>query len=758
MSMIGNRVVRKEDPQLLTSGGLFVDDLGPSDALHLTFVRSTVAHAMLTDVDVDEARSMPGVVAVHTAASLGLAPLPPANPMLNQEMLRSWLASERVRYVGEPIVAILTETAAQGVDAAETVIVDYDDLDTVVTLTDSGRQETLLFPEHGSNTAFAIPSMAEGDIFDGCDVVVDLTFMNPRLTAAPIEPRAAVAVWSEADAEPTLTQWSSTQFPHRTRDALAAGMQLEMDDVRVITPDVGGGFGAKNGAYVEDLLVALLAKIEGRPVRWVETRSESLVGLSHARSVETRVKLGGSRDGDLQAFSCHMVQDAGAYPLIGALLPFISKPMATGNYNIPKVDFSAESLVTNTVPVGAYRGAGRPEATIAIERIVDVFAAEISMDPAELRRKNFWAPDDFPLTTPTGANMDSGRYETALDLVMEASDYPGLRAEQQRRLADPTAPLLGLGWCAYVEIANPMGAGEYGSIQVRPDGTAVVLTGSSAHGQGHHTTFAQLASQVTGIDIDLIEVRHGDTAEVSRGGGTGGSRSLQTGGVAVYNASEALVEEGKTIAATMLEAAPEDIVFDADGASFAVAGTPARSLGWGEIASHVEADGERAVFIAEVDFQPPAATFPFGVHLSIVEVDRDTGQVTPITHFACDDAGTIVNPTIVEGQVHGGLAGGIGHALMETYEYDDWGNPLTANFMDYALPAATEFPNFERLALETPTDRNPIGAKGIGESGTIGATPAVQNAVIDALSHLGVRHIEIPTTPRRVWVALNNAG
>ncbi len=756
--MIGNRVVRKEDPELLTNGGLFVDDLAPDDALHLTFVRSTVAHALLDAVDIDEARTMPGVVAVHTAASLGLEALPPANPMLNQEMLRSWLASDRVRYVGEPIVAILTETPAQGVDAAETVIIDYDDLDVVVTVADSGKQETLLFPEHGSNTAFAIASTAEGDIFEGCEVVVDLTFMNPRLTAAPIEPRAAIAVWSDAEDEPTLTQWSSTQFPHRTRDALASGMGLEHGDVRVITPEVGGGFGAKNGAYPEDLIVALLAKIERRPVRWVETRSESLVGLTHARSVETSVRLGGSRAGDLQAFSCHMVQDAGAYPLIGALLPFISKPMASGNYNIARVDFSSESLVTNTVPIGAYRGAGRPEATIAIERAVDLFAAEIVMDPAELRRKNFWAPHDFPLTTPTGADMDSGQYEAALDLVIDASNYADLRAEQKRRLDDPSAPLLGLGWCAYVEIANPFGAGEFGSIQVNPDGTALVLTGSSAHGQGHHTTFAQLASQITGIDIDLIEVRHGDTAEVVRGGGTGGSRSLQTGGVAVWNASEALVEEGKTIAANMLEAAPEDIVFDPAGAVFAVAGTPARSLGWGEIARHVEADPERTVFVAEADFKPPAATFPFGVHLSVVDVDRETGEVTPINHFACDDAGIIVNPTIVEGQVHGGLAGGIGHALMETFVYDEWGNPLTGNFMDYALPAASEFPNFERIALETPTDRNPIGAKGIGESGTIGATPAVQNAVVDALSHLGVRHIEIPTTPRRVWTAMHDAG
>jgi carbon-monoxide dehydrogenase large subunit len=376
------------------------------------------------------------------------------------------------------------------------------------------------------------------------------------------------------------------------------------------------------------------------------------------------------------------------------------------------------------------------------------------MDPAELRRKNFVQPDQFPFTTPTGTPMDSGQYETALDAVIEAADYNGLRAEQDRRRQDPNAKLLGLGWSAYVEIANPMGSGEFGSIEILTDGSAVVLTGSSAHGQGHHTAFAQLASELTGIAIDKIDVRHGDTAEVPRGGGTGGSRSLQTGGSAVWQATESVVERAKEIAASMLEANPADIVLDTATASFAVAGTPAVSKTWAEIATHVDESGGDAL-MAEADFTPTGATFPFGAHLSVVEVDRDTGAVTILRHFCCDDAGTIVNPLIVEGQVHGGVASGILHALMEEFVYDEDGNPVTANFMDYALGSAAELPMFDRIVQETATDRNPLGAKGIGESGTIGSTPAVQNAVVDALAHLGVRHVDIPVTAERVWRAMN---
>ncbi len=757
MGVLGTRVLRKEDPEFLTVGGSYVDDLAPHDALHVTFVRSLVAHAEITNVDTSDAAVMPGVVGVFTAADLELVARAPTMPMLNQQMERTWLALDRVRYVGEPIVAIVSRTATEGVDAAELVFVDYEPLTPVVSMRESLNDEILLFPEVGTNTTFANPSTAGDDFFDGCEVTVDLAFGNQRLAPCPLEPRATIARWDTGDdGVLRLTQWASTQGAHGTRDNLAAATGVEADHVRVICPDVGGGFGAKNGGYPEDIVVSLLARKLETPMRWAETRSESMLGLAHGRGCWFTATIGGTRDGRVQAYKVHMLQDAGAYPAVGAVLPFITNVVASGVYDIAKVDFSWTSVMTNTVPMGAYRGAGRPEATHAIERMIEVFAAEIGHDPVEVRRKNFFAPERFPLVTPTGAAMDSGEYAKAMDAVMAAVDYPALRVEQQRRRDDGDDKLLGLGWSAYVEIANPMQQGEFGSIDIKPDGTAVVLTGSSSHGQGHHTAFAQIASELTGIDVALIEVRHGDTAEVPRGGGTGGSKSLQIGGTAVWHATESVIDMAKAVAADLLEASESDIVLDAETGAFSVAGTPAISTSWAEVATAASA-GDTGGLRAEADFQPAGATFPFGVHLSVVDVDRGTGEVTIQRHIACDDAGTIVNPLIVDGQVHGGIASGIAQAFIEEFAYDEDGNPQTANFMDYALVSAAELPSFERIAQETPTPHNPIGAKGVGESGTIGATPAVQNAVVDALSHLGVRHIEMPTTPQRVWRTMNEA-
>ena len=757
MSILGTRVLRTEDPALLTDGGMYVDDLVPDGALQATFVRSVMAHAEITGIDTSEAESMPGVVAVFTAATLGLEPKPPAFPMLNAEMTRTWLASDRVRYVGEPVALVLSETTEQGVDAAEMVFVDYEPLDAVVDLRDALAGETLLFPSAGTNVTFAIPGSVDDEFWQGCDVRVSKSFRNQRLSGAPIEPRSCSSVWSTSgDGREFLTQWSTTQNAHGTKGALAGAMGIDEDQVRVICPpDVGGGFGAKNGGYAEDLAVTAAARALGRPVHWIETRSESMLGLAHGRASLFDCEIGGTRDGRILAFACDQIKDGGAYPAIGAVLPFITRTVASTVYDIPRISWGHDSVMTNTVPTGAYRGAGRPEAAHAIDRMIDLFADEIGMDPAEVRRINFIKPEQFPHTTAAGADMDSGRYADAMDKVMELADYPALLAEQAERRDDPSRPLMGLGWCAYVEIANPMQNGEFGSIRVQPDGSAIVLTGSSAHGQGHHTAFAQVASDLTGIPFEKIEVRHGDTAEVPRGGGTGGSKSLQVGGSAVMRASESAIELAKATAAELLEASVEDIVLDTDSGSFAVAGTPAISRSWAEIATHVESQGN--VLSAEHDFTPGGPTFPFGVHLAVVDVDRDTGQVTPRRHICCDDAGTLVNPMIVDGQVHGGIASGIAQATMEEFAYDDDGNPLTANFMDYAIVSAAELPSFERIEQETPTDRNPIGAKGVGESGTIGATPAVQNAVVDALSHLGVRHVDIPCTPQRVWRAMQAA-
>ena len=754
--MLGSRVRRTEDPALLVGAGRYVADIVPDDALHAVFVRSVEPHGEIRAIHADDARSLPGVVAVFTADDLGIQPVTPSLPMLDQAMVRSVLARDRVRYVGEAVAVVLATSAVDAADAVEAIVLEVEPLPAVVGFEAARLDQVLLHPDAGTNRCYSMGGEPDPDFFAGCEVVVELTFANPRLNGAPIEPRGAVAHWREEDGRLRLTQWSCTQFPHRARDSLAAGCGVEPGDVRVITPEVGGGFGAKNGSYPEDIVVALAARATGRPVCWIETRSESMLNLAHGRGLELTATLGGGSDGTLAAYRLHIDQDAGAHPGIGAYLPVFGQMMATGSYDIPKLEFSAESWVTTTVPMGAYRGAGRPEATHGIERIMDRYAAEIGMDPAEFRRRNFITPEAFPFTTPSGQVYDSGAYADALDAVLDALGVADLRADQDRRRGDDEGSLLGIGFAAYVEIANPLRAAEFGSVTIRPDGSAVVLTGSSAHGQGHHTTFAQVAADVLGIDFDRIEVRHGDTDEVARGGGTGGSRSLQVGGVAVHRASEAVVEEAKRVVGGLLEASAHDVVLDIESGGFSVAGSPTVHVGWSEVAA--EAGRIGAQLAEEVDFQPSGATFPFGVHASVVEVDRETGEVTVLRHVACDDAGIIVNPTIVDGQVHGGIAAGVAQALMEEFRYADDGTPLTTNFMDYGIVSAVELPSFERIVQETPTDVNPLGVKGVGEAGTIGAMPAVQNAVVDALAHLGVHHVDIPLEPQRVWETIVSAA
>ncbi len=754
--MLGTNVLRKEDPALLTVGGQYVDDLPIEGALHLAFVRSSVAHGRVVSIDTSAAATMPGVIGVFNAADLGLTAYPPGMPMFNAAMTRMRLAGDTVRFVGEPVAVVVATSHVEAVDAAEAVIVEIDPLPAVVSVHDALRNETLLFPAAGTNTVFAIPGTG-ADVFAECEVTVELSFRNHRLAPCPLETRAAVAQWTTVDGVEHLTQWSENQGAHGTRDGLAKALGVENAQVRVITPDVGGGFGAKNGLYPEDVVVAVLARRLGRPVRWVESRTESMLGLVHGRGQEITATIGGTRDGRVLGFRSHVIQDGGAYPEVGSVLPIFARNLATGPYDIAKADVSTVSVVTNTVPVGAYRGAGRPEAAQIIERMIDAFAAEIGMDPVDVRRKNYVRPDAFPYTTVMGTTLDSGNYPGALDQVLAQVDYAALRAEQARRREDPTALLLGLGWASYIEITNPVASPDFGSIEVRPDGSALVLTGVSPHGQGHYTVFAQIASDITGIAFDRIEVRHGDTDLVPRGGGTGGSRSLQIGGSAIKLASDALVDRAREIAADLLEASPADIVLDTATGQFGVAGTPTVTRSWADVAE-AAATTDTEPFRTEADFQPTGSAFPFGTHLAVVEVDRETGRVTIVRHVTCDDCGVMVNPLLVAGQVHGGVASGIAQALMEEFVYDADGNPQTANFMDYALVSAAELPSFERRPHETPSPLNPLGAKGIGESGTIGATPAVQNAVVDALAHLGIRHVDIPTTAERVWRAIAAAS
>jgi carbon-monoxide dehydrogenase large subunit len=757
-SILGNRVLRKEDPKFLTVGGTYVYDVDDpllEGALHVTYVRSSVAHARIVSIDTDEAKQAPGVVAVLTAADLGLAPQP-TFPMIPTHT-RTALASGKVRYVGEPIAVVVTEEAHQGEDAAELVVVDYDPLPAVIDLEASLAGETLLYEELGTNVCFdtamvGVPQDVEG-LFDGCDVVVSKTVMNQRVAACPLEVRSAAAAWS---ADGRLHHWASTQSPQTVRDILQM-VYGEASKPRVVSPDVGGGFGAKIGAYTEEIMLGGLALALGRPLRWTETRSENMVALGQGRAQLQRITIGGSRDGKVQAYRLTLVQDAGAYPAVGAILAwFMTRQMATGVYDIEKVECSAKSVVTNTTPVVAYRGAGRPEATAAIERAMDLFAAEIGMDPVEVRRKNLLPKFDTTHVTPMGASYDCGDYERALDLVLERAGYAELRADQARRRAAGDAVQLGIGVSTYVEItggAPPQH--EVARVIIHDDGTAEVHTGTSPHGQGHVTAWAMLTAEQTGIDIDKIIVRHGDTDLIPVGGGTMGSRSLQQGGVAVHETAEQVVEKARQLAAKLLEADAADVVLDKAASAFHVAGTPAVAKSWGELAAAARAEGDPLDI--EHTFTAPGATFPFGAHVAVVEVDTETGQVRLVRHVACDDAGRVLNPMLLEGQIHGGIAQGAAQALLEEVRYDDDGNPVTSNLADYAFPSAAELPSFEVVHMETPSPLNPLGAKGIGESGTIGSTPAVQSAVVDALAHLGVRHIEMPATPEKVWRAIADA-
>lgn len=750
LSILGNRVLRKEDVKFLTVGGTYVDDVALPGAAWVVYVRSPLAHARIEGIDVEAARQAPGVLDVVTASDLGLEPIPPVMPMIEQSMARPVLADGVVRFVGEPVVAVVAETRAQAVDAAELVAVDYDPLTVVVDPEEALAGETILFPAAGTNVATEVTSEHDESLFDGCEVVVRQRIINQRLAPCPLEVRASAASWGE---DGRLTFWATTQAPFAVRDALARMLGVETAQVHVIAPDVGGGFGAKATEYPDELLVAWLARRLLRPVRWVETRSESMVALGHGRAQIQNVTIGGSRDGTVRAYRLEVVQDAGAYPSLGAFLPFLTRVMLTGTYDIERAEFASRSVVTNTTPTVPYRGAGRPEATAAVERAMDLFAVEIGMDPAEVRRRNLVASDKFPFTTPTGTTYDIGDYGRALDLVLESAGYDELRKEQAQRRSSGQVVQLGLGLSVYVEITNGIPGSEFSSVEVRPDGKAVIKTGTSAHGQGHATAWSMLVADTLGIAIEDVEFIQSDTDLVARGIGTFGSRSLQTGGVAARQAATKVVEMAKELAADLLEANPDDFVVDPVGGGLRVAGTPAAGRNWAELAQAAIEKG--APLLAEIDFTPPGPTFPFGAHLAVVEVDTETGKVVLRRLVAVDDAGTILNPLLADGQVHGGLAQGVAQALLEEFRYDEDGNPLTTTLADYPFISATELPSFESVRMETPTPVNELGAKGIGESGTIGSTPAVQNAVVDALTHLGVRHIDMPTSPERIWRALS---
>jgi len=757
MSILGTRVARVEDPRFLTDGGTYMADFQDpllEGARYVTYVRSSLAHGTFT-VDVSDAREAPGVLAAYTHTDLDIGPMPLALPMLPEGMRRPMLADGRVRFVGDLIAAIVTERPEQGVDATELVVVDYEPLPVVVDPDDALRNETLLFPDAGTNSAIELAFGHSDDLFDGCEVVVRQRISNPRVAACPLEVRGAAAAWDRND---KLHLWNSTQGAHGVRDTLAGIYGLEPAQVSAATPDVGGGFGAKMGMYPEAAILPWIAKQIGGPVRWHETRTENMLGLGHGRAQMQDLEIGGTRDGKVLAYRNTVLQDAGAYPAIGAILPFMTRMMAPGVYGIAKVECNSNAVVTNTTPVTAYRGAGRPEAAAAIERAMDLFAAEIGVDPVEVRRRNLLPKFDEPVTTPVGTSYDNGDYERALELALDAAGYDQLRAEQQRRRAAGDRVALGIGVSIYVEVtAGPTGGSEYARLEVNPDGSATVYTGSSPHGQGHATAFAMIVQEKTGIPMDRVTLVWGDTDRVERGQGTGGSRSLQLGGSAVLQAAEEAVDAARAVAAELLEASTDDVVLDTATGNFHVTGTPAVARTWAEVAAAAMERPDGSAICGVVDFQAASTTFPFGCHVAVVEVDTETGRVAFTRMVTVDDAGRILNPLLVEGQRHGGIGQGAAQALLEEVVYDPDGNPITANFADYGIISATELPDFELVAMETPTPVNPLGAKGIGESGTIGATPAVQSAVCDALAHLGVRHVDIPATPERVWRAIEAA-
>lgn len=751
-SILGHAVRRREDPRLITGKGRFVDDIETDRCLHVAFVRSTLAHATIRAVDVAAAAAAPGVVAVLTAADLGL-PARVGFQMVPAVFARPPLADGRVRFVGEAVALVVAESQEAAVDAAQLVGLDLEPLDVIVDA-EAARHpgSELLFPEHGSNVANHFAPRGDDDVLAGAEVTIQGRFVNQRLAPVPMEPEAILVV-PEAG---RLSVWATSQTPFGLRAEMAASLGMADGDIRVVVGDMGGGFGAKAGARPELIVVAAAARKLGRPVKWIETRSENLVGMTHGRGQVQHVELGAMRDGRLVGLRARVVADIGAYPGIATLLPFLTGQMSSGVYAIPSIDYEAHCVVTNTTPLGAYRGAGRPEAAAMVERAMDMMALELGIDPAELRRRNLIAPDSFPHTTAGGATYDSGEYERAFDKVLEISAYAELRAEQALRRKRGDRLQLGIGLSVYVELTAVGTGPEWGAVRIETDGTATVRCGTTSFGQGHETSLAQIAAEQLGLPLNSVRVIHSDTDAVERGGGTVGSRSMQHGGSAVHQAAREVRHKARDLASHLLEASPEDIVFVAG--TVGVAGVPERSISW---ASLVAAAADRANLpggmesglAAEADFAGDGS-YPFGAHCAVVEVDTETGDARLVRFFAVDDCGRIINPLLAEGQVHGGIAQGIGQALLEEVVFDGQGNPRTASLLDYQIPSIGEIPEVVTATTETPSPNNPLGAKGIGESGTIGSTPAVQNAVVDAVSHLGIRHLDMPLTPERVWTAI----
>ena len=756
-SILGAAVKRVEDPRFITGQGRYLADIEADGLLSMVPVRSPLPHGEIGEIDIDAALESPGVVKVYLANDLNINPMPVGAPRLDDVTRRPAIASERVRFVGDIVAVVVAETEAQAADAADLVWPEIEPLPVVSTPEEGARPEAeLLFPELGTNVIYDRGEQDPAVLADA-EVVIETTVVNQRISAVPLETNGALA-FPRSDGG--LDLWFGTQSVHGQQRALATVLGVDRSRLHVKAPDVGGGFGAKIALYPEQALCAAITLDLGRPVRWQESRLENMISMSHGRAQTSVVRLGATGDGQLTGLSISVTQDGGAYPLFGSYLPYFSRRMAVGPYLIPKVEFRWRTVLTNTTPVHAYRGAGRPEATMAIERALDVLALRLGLDPAELRRRNFIPADAFPHVTAVSERYDSGDHEKALDLALDISSYRDLRVEQARRRSEDDRRQLGIGVSSYVEITAPAAREEWGMVEVHTDNTATVYSAAVSQGHSHETTFTQIAAELLKMSMDRIRYVQGDTDHVAHSGGTMGSRSLQLAGSAVLGASEKALHRARSVYAFHAEAAIDDVIQFDDG-RIGVIGVPTSGLTLGEIAaiaaeaSNLPEDMEPGLH-GEDMWDQDEATFPFGTHISLVEVDTETGEVSLLSHVACDDAGTILNRMVVDGQVHGGVAQGAGQALYEEFRYED-GYPLSGNLTSYLIPTAATLPSFRLDHTETPTPENPLGAKGIGEAGTIGSTPAIVNAVIDALAPFGVSNLDMPLTQEKVWRAIKRS-
>jgi aerobic carbon-monoxide dehydrogenase large subunit len=771
--LIGERVKRREDPRLIQGRATYVDDLKVTGMRHLAFKRSDIAHGTIASIDTSAAQKMDGVEAVFTGADIAkiLAPMPIGTPFPSPA--HHAVAVDVVRFAGEPVAVVVASDRYTARDAADAIVVTYDPLPAVVDpeAAMTGKP-TVIHKDFPNNLAVALvpsgtgvaPDFSKVDntavdkAFAEAEVVISQRMVNHRLVPNAMEPRGVLAHWEPG--KETMTIWSSTQNPHILKTMIAAMNGLGQHQVRAIAPEVGGGFGAKINIYAEEYVCSVVSKKLGLPIKWIEDRTEAFVATTHGRDIIAYVDVAARKDGKVLGLKMKLIADIGAYNmLLTAAIPTLTMLMANATYDIPAIRTTLTEVFTNKTPTDAYRGAGRPEATYFVERAMDMLARELNMDPADVRRKNFIKANQFPYQTQMGAVYDSGDYDKALDTALKAANWDGLKAERDK--ARKEGRIVGLGLAMYVEVCGlgpssslPTGGWEHGQVTIERDGRITATTGASPHGQGNETTFAQMLADQFSIPIEHVTILHGDTGIVKQGIGTFGSRSQAVAGTALHLAGVRVKKKMAQFAAAMLEASEDDIVFE--NGTVGVKGSPAKAKPFAAIAGYAYVPvplpaGLEPGLSDEAFFEPANNTYPFGCHISMIEIDRETGEPKLLKLVAVDDAGNLINPLIVEGQIHGGLAQGIGQAMIEEAVYNDEGQLLTGSFMDYAMPRASDFPRFELSATVTPTPVNPFGAKGVGEAGTLGSTPCIVNAAVDALSVYGVKHVDMMLRPEKLW-------